>query len=204
MAPWITRIAAAVAVTAAALTAAPAAHAGWVTGAGTPPITDGSACRNAMTWSYATYLDDGTNPPAVTLYDVAVTVSTPDADPYADSPQRQDLDQEILASGTYTVPRRSLWVDPATIGGSITDWGGRVPGTFDYYGVFNISFNRRISADEDVIVQWRTSPGGPYSRFRAPVYDVASCYLIAPPSTSSSSGPSREFRQWLGGGAPLG
>src|SRR4051812_26155220 len=104
---------AAASVTAIALTAAPAAHATWMTGRGSLPLfaSDG-VCTDAMDFQYATYgpglnKTPGAAPSTVTIAGLGVWVL---------SPAEDDVDRApVVAPSDHTIAYSPMWIDPAQI-----------------------------------------------------------------------------------------
>jgi hypothetical protein len=159
----------AVLATTLTLLAAPAAHAGWVTGAGTPPVFQATpVCQDGMVFHYATFLPDGsTTDPNLKLYDLQVFV--PDTG-YA----YKEGNEPLLAGGTFLVPREPFYIDPKSIGGSIGAWLPLRMGWFDYHAAIELRF--RAAPGTTVQVRWHRSPDASAwsGNWR---YTVDSCWL---------------------------
>jgi hypothetical protein len=161
-----------------ALAVAPAAHAGWITGNGNPPVyTTDAPCRNGMGWSYATF-DFGTWPPlpqSRTIFAHAVVIDT-------GAPPTIPPDPALTVSwaNTRTIPRRQL-VLPSSftlIGANLyplDPFGRRRVNHFDYSADFTLTFNRTLPPGTPLRTQWHEPSGT--ALLGAARYRVAWCWL---------------------------
>lgn len=171
----LTRALLAAAVT--TLAAAPAAHAGWMTGNGNPPVyTTDNACRNGMAWSYGTFLPGfwPPVPPSLDIHFHAVVIA-------AGAPTNPpDPVLTVSFANTRTIPKRLLTLPPSftQIGANLfplDPFGRRRVNQFDYSAGFTLTFNRTLMPGTPLRTQWH-EPNGTVL-FAAARYTVETCWV---------------------------
>ncbi len=186
-------LAAAVAV--AALAAAPAAQASWITGRGTLPVFGSDwVCPRGMDFRYATQLPPplpklagpggggallAVHPPfvarpdKVTLYDFTVWAGQSPAwiDP-ATVP--------ALFRGDLTIPRNPLTIPLEDIGGGVDDWVG-TPGEMTHSAEFVLVFGSRVPPGTQVWIAWRPAPAASWSISTQWQFTVQGCPVLDRP-----------------------
>jgi hypothetical protein len=164
---------AAVAVGISALAAAPAAHAGWITGQGTLPVGRSDAvCRNGMDFQLATYQRPRLKlfqPDPVTFYDVNVS---------ADASSGFVTLSPLYSASELAVPYHPIYVPE--IAGSIDSWPS-TPGLLTHYGQYTLRFLSRVAPGSHVMVQFRRTPTTPVNATTTWEFTVEDCWTAIEP-----------------------
>ncbi len=151
----------AVAVTAVTVcSAAPSAHAGWMTGRGSLPVFRSDVvCRDHMDFELATYVRS-----VPRSLDVPTMRSRQLGSSSRPSPSRASasgsttpeggLDPSpVVAPADRAVPFAPLYIDPSEIGGAIGTWPGG-PGVLTHSVALRLDFNRWLEPGTQVRVGW--------------------------------------------------
>jgi hypothetical protein len=155
----------AVAVTAVTVcSAAPSAHAGWMTGRGSLPVARGDAvCSYGMDFKVATYVSSVPHEPL----DVPTIRFPPNSDLLAsrdpiilanlgvwvDIPNEGVEASPVVDPADHVIPFAPLYIDPTEIGGAVGTWPGG-PGNFTHSGQLRLDFNRWVAPGTSVRVGW--------------------------------------------------